>query len=303
MDVGSFLSNLFSQDNIMTGIGLAAQQAITNEAVQDIKGVGQDAYAGAQTLGDQAFQRSRFKPFSVAGPAGNVGATAEGNLSLSLSPERQAMSNQLFSTGQNFLGRLGGSTADREQAIFDKINALQAPSRERDYLTLEERLFNQGRSGVRTDAFGGTPEMLAFAKATEEARRQAAVDAIGMSQQQTGMDANIATALMNAGYQPENQLMQAAGAGLNVADLMGAGNRAGAQYATTLGQTGLQGLVNANTAAANLRGNQLNSAAQTVGNIFGGMGSATVQGTASAPAEGNFFTNLYNQFLDPSLGG
>jgi len=282
MTIGSFLQGLFSSDNIMQSIGLAGQQAITNQAVEDIRDVGNEALSTSQTLGDTAYNRSRFKPFTVAGPAGNVGASASGDLSLALSPERQALSQQLFNTGGNFLNRLNTqNTAQREQAIFDKINALQEPSRERDFLGLEQRLFNQGRSGVRTDAFGGTPEMLAFAKATEEARRQAAVDSIGMAQQQTGMDANIANAMLAAGYQPENQLMQAAGAGLNVADLMGAGNRAGAQYGMTIGQTGLQGLVNANAAAANIRGNQLQSAAQTVGNIFGNIGG-NVTGQASA---------------------
>lgn len=304
MSLGSFLGSLFTGDNIMQAIGLAGQQALVNEAVQDVRNVGNEALGTAQTLGDQAYQRSRFRPFTVASSAGNVGATETGDLTMNLSPARQALSQSLFDTGQNFLGRLNaGSTADREQAIFDKINALQQPSRERDYLSLEERLFNQGRSGVRTDAFGGTPEMLAFAKATEEARRQAAVDAIGMTQQETGLNANIANALIAAGYQPENQLMQAAGAGLNVADLMGAGNRAGAQFGAVLGQTGLQGLVNANAAAANLRGNQLQSAAQTIGNIFGNIGGTTVQGAASSPSGGNFFENLYNQYIDPSLGG
>ena len=70
------------------------------------------------------------------------------------------------------------STADREQAVFDRIRATQLPEEERQRLALEERLFGQGRLGVSSAMFGGTPEQLALAKAQEEARNQASLMAI-----------------------------------------------------------------------------------------------------------------------------
>ena len=76
------------------------------------------------------------------------------------------------------------STADREQAVFERIRATQRPEEERQRLALEERLFGQGRLGVSSAMFGGTPEQLALAKAQEEARNQASLMAIQQAQRE-----------------------------------------------------------------------------------------------------------------------
>ena len=68
----------------------------------------------------------------------------------------------------------GGNTG---QDIFNQLQARQAPSQQRDQLALEQRLFNQGRGGVSTALYGGTPEQFALSKAQEEARLGAAVQA------------------------------------------------------------------------------------------------------------------------------
>ena len=68
--------------------------------------------------------------------------------------------------------------AGREADIFQRLEAVQAPERERARLQLEERLLGQGRSGVRTSMFGGTPEELALNKAIEEQRAASAVSAM-----------------------------------------------------------------------------------------------------------------------------
>jgi len=70
----------------------------------------------------------------------------------------------------NMLTQSPEARATREQQLFDRLEAMQEPGRERARLGLEERLVNQGRSGVRSAMFGGTPEELAQAKAIEEQR-------------------------------------------------------------------------------------------------------------------------------------
>lgn len=81
-------------------------------------------------------------------------------------------------------GRVGSSGADpmsvlalmgeqggrNEADIFRMLEDMQNPERERARLDLENRMFSQGRTGVRTDAYGGTPEQLALEKAIEESR-------------------------------------------------------------------------------------------------------------------------------------
>jgi len=73
-------------------------------------------------------------------------------------------------------------TAAREASVFERIRATQRPEEERQRLALEERLAQQGRLGVRTAMFGGTPEQLAMAQAQEEAQNRAALAAIQQAQ-------------------------------------------------------------------------------------------------------------------------
>ena len=73
-------------------------------------------------------------------------------------------------------------TVDREAEVFERIRATQRPEEERQQMELEERLLAQGRLGVRTSQYGGTPEQLALAKAQEEAQDRASLAAIQQAQ-------------------------------------------------------------------------------------------------------------------------
>jgi hypothetical protein len=74
--------------------------------------------------------------------------------------------------------------ATREQDIFGRMQATLQPEQERARLGLEERLANQGRLGVRTAMFGGTPEQLALEKAIAE--QQAGLGVSAMEQARAG---------------------------------------------------------------------------------------------------------------------
>ena len=73
-------------------------------------------------------------------------------------------------------------TAQREADVFERIRATQRPEEERQRLQLEERLAQQGRLGVRTAMFGGTPEQMALSKAQEEAQDRASLMAMQQAQ-------------------------------------------------------------------------------------------------------------------------
>lgn len=70
---------------------------------------------------------------------------------------------------------------DREKGFYDKLQALRAPEQERGQAELAQNLAAQGRTGVRTAMYGGTPEELALAKAMQEQKSQDAVSAIGLA--------------------------------------------------------------------------------------------------------------------------
>jgi hypothetical protein len=69
------------------------------------------------------------------------------------------------------------------QGLFEQIRATQQPEEERQRIALENRLAAQGRLGVSTAAYGGTPEQLAMEKAQAEARNNASYQAIQQADQ------------------------------------------------------------------------------------------------------------------------
>lgn len=91
------------------------------------------------------------------------------------------------------------SPAAREQAIFDRIRAAQSPEEERQRLRLEERLASQGRLGVSTNLYGGTPEQLALAKAQAEARNTAMIQAMGQAQAERELAGRLGTQFSTTG--------------------------------------------------------------------------------------------------------
>lgn len=100
--------------------------------------------------------------------------------------------NQSYGTSSNFQNQLNQyDTVGREQAVYDRMQAAMAPQRERDALELENRLAAQGRLGVATNQYGGTPEQLAQAKAFAEADNNAMLGAMGQAQSELMNLANI----------------------------------------------------------------------------------------------------------------
>ena len=94
----------------------------------------------------------------------------------------EALRSQYGQLAGQAAGNVLGSTAGRESDVYNRIRATQRPEEERQRMALEERLFNQGRSGVSTNMYGGTPEQLAMAKAQGEAQNSASLAAIQQAQ-------------------------------------------------------------------------------------------------------------------------
>ncbi len=136
----------------------------------------------------------------------DLGQQMMGQTPFGLTQQQQA-AQQAFGLGGQFMGAAGqrpedvealrqqygalasqsamdvlSPTAAREASVFERIRATQRPEEERQRLALEERLAQQGRLGVRTAMFGGTPEQLAMSKAQEEAQDRASLMAMQQAQ-------------------------------------------------------------------------------------------------------------------------
>tara|TARA_Y100001937_G_scaffold76460_1_gene103819 strand:- start:929 stop:2092 length:1164 start_codon:yes stop_codon:yes gene_type:complete len=185
-------------------LGAIGQAALGQQGIKDLAEARRDYQT--QLRGDMPFgemeggilgelrRESQFKPFTVTTGTGQTAATTVNEsgqptgLNLQLTDREKALQNSLLGFGQDMFSFLSDpakreedqtnvikmltqtpkARATREQELFDRLEAIQAPERERARLNLEQRLVNQGRSGVRSAMFGGTPEELALAKAVEE---------------------------------------------------------------------------------------------------------------------------------------
>jgi len=334
-------------------IGALGQGMLTDKAIKDIGQARQEAnifFGGATDLPTyeggllkEIERQMQFKPFTVTGT--NVfGQPAAATISqtgteLALSPEEAQLQRSLTGFGQgafDFLSDpiarekdqsavIGMLTQDRtaratrESDIFDRLEAVQAPERERARLQLEERLFGQGRGGVRTSMFGGTPEELALNKAIEEQRARSAVSAMeqaraeqALQSQQTlqglqefrgrmGLLGQMGLQAIPTAYTPQQELLRTLTPQLEAARLAsslqatGLGLGAGVAESAIESQLGFEALRNA------LRQQQYQGLFDLLAAERSGQSSGTTTTTTSGGSgSGNFFENLVNYYLDPA---
>lgn len=201
----------------------------------------------------------------VAQPAVMPRAEEQGlQVGMQLSPQEQALQQQLLGGAGEFFGQAAQPTMDREQAIFERIRAAQRPEEERQRLALEERLAAQGRLGTSSAAYGGaTPELLALSTAEREARDRSMLTAMQQAQAEQAQQAALGSQFLGAGYLPTQQLVAATQPGLIQQEL--------AQQAQQFG-TGLFG----ETALSGIEAQLL--AEQARANLLGGIGSNVISG-------------------------
>lgn len=201
---------------------------------------------------------------------------------LGLSDDEKTFYEQRLEDAGGMFDRAGKSTVSveqddetivevpREQQVFDRMMAAMAPQRERDRLALEQRLQNQGRLGVRTGMFGGTPEQLALAQAQAEAENQAILNAMRFAREEQESQARLGAGMLAAGYVPQAQLLGASQPGMTAAERR---RQAISQQTGAYGETyasGIQGLLQSALAQANIAGGVGGSIAKAaLGGLFG----------------------------------
>ena len=179
-----------------------------------------------------------------------------------------------------------GPTDARVADVYERIRAAQRPEEARQRLALEERLLGQGRQGIRTAQFGGTPEQLALAMAQEEAQNAAAVSAMQEAAREQQQQLQLAQSLFELQAYPENQLISALSPAIQLGKLADVGRREGAKLFTTGSMTGLETQADTEMARANMIGEIYSS-------LLGGTGAAGATGTSG----------LLGSIIDQATGG
>ena len=145
---------------------------------------------------------------------------------------------------QQLIGMLtGGGGAGREAEVFSQLEALQQPGRERERLSLENRLFSQGRGGVQTSMFGGTPEQLAMNKAIEESKASNALGALDFTQREQAQRSGQTLQALQQGLGESNLFgnLSLGGRQQALAEALGGSSAAQAAAQTALAQRGQAG--------------------------------------------------------------
>ena len=226
-------------------------------------------------------------------------------------PNLSGIQGQAFGGIQGLLQQAQGGTAGREQNIYDRIRATQMPEEQRNQIALNEQLAAQGRTGLRTAQFGGSPEQFAMEKARAESMNQASLMSINQAEQQRTNDLAQATGMFGLGtqaaglgtglqqgqlgniqasmglqYMPEQQLLGSLTPGISLADIAGTGQRTGAGLFAEAGAAGLEANLGAQQnraeGLAGLYNALINSQGQAASAGIGAAG--TTQNTAQQAA-------------------
>jgi len=296
-----------------------------NKGIKDVQGIGEEALTRAQTGATNLEEQTKFKPFTVTSGVGGASFDQSGGLGLTLTPEQQAIQDKLQGFGGGMLDYLGdpaareeeqtalinmlanGNIPGREADIMSRLQASVAPEQERARLQLEERLAGQGRLGVQTSMFGGTPEALALEKAIAEQNAGFGVSAMEQARAEQEQESNqrlgalqefrsrnelagtLGIDALTSSYAPLESLLRTLSPALQAADIAGAGQRQGAQLGASMLQSGQETQLGAEVAAANLQQQQI----QAIANLLGGQQANTQTGQT---AQTGLLESLFNRF-------
>lgn len=275
MSLGLVLSGLGGLGGLLTGFG-----------VNELRDVGEAANTAAQDLASQLQDLSTFKPYTMTTATGGTFSAGTGEdgmgTTMTLSEPEKALQQQMFGGAGDFFSRAMQDTGARTQDLYGQMRAIQTPEEEAQRLALEERLAAQGRLGVQTAQFGGTPEALSLNMAQERAKNEAMFGAMQQARQEQAQQAALGQQFLGQSYVPQAQMLNAIqGTSLfpqmqQQAQLFGAGQ---------FGETSMSGI------EAQLLAEQARA------NLIGGLGSSMLSGLFTPVATtgggvGNILTSL-----------
>jgi hypothetical protein len=266
--------------NTAAALGLGtAGLALAEKGYSELGDIGERAFsefAGEDGLAQELRGMLEFQPYTVtSATGGQFGMTRDPNTGqmtyqMATSPEEQAFQQQQLERAGMFFGQAATPVDQREQDVYQRMRTAMSPEEERQRLALEQRMAAQGRMGVQTAQFGGTPEQLALAKAQEEARNTAMLNAMQFAGQEQQRQAQLGSGMLASGYVPQAQLLSALQPGMTAAERQ---RQSLSEQAGVYGQTyasGLQGLLSSALGQANIAGGvggNITSAA--LGGLFG----------------------------------
>ena len=295
--------------NLQNILGTAGQAYLGQEAISAPYEVGRAGLEMAEQVGTRALENTAFKPYTVTSNLAKVGTDPAGGFTTQLSPEQQALQNQIMGQAGGFFNQLQADPALAQAQLYEQMRAVQRPEEERNRLALEERMLSQGRLGLGSAAYGGSsPELLAQETARQEAMARANLGARQQALAEQQQTASLAGGLLSSGYTPQSQALALLAASQVPAGYADLGRREGAGRQATAGLAGIEALLQGSkTAEANRLAQLQNLTASlagrqdpSTGDFAGGLLSSLLGGGGSIQDMLTFPTTATDSFLGGS---
>ncbi len=210
---------------------------LSNENIDTLENLAQSTLGTGQRIGQDAADMAKFQPFTVTSTLGGAAVDPSGSVNVTTTEEERALSAGLLGGAGGAFNRAMVDPAIAQEELYNQMRAIQRPEEQRDRLAMEQRLFNQGRMGVSSAAYGGaSPELLAQEQAIQDNMLKANLAARGQSMQELGQFTDMGTSMLASAYTPQAQALGLLGAGTNVAQIADLGRRTGAGLFSDLSQ-------------------------------------------------------------------
>jgi len=256
-------------------------------AIDTLRQSGQAFQSQAQQLGETAASKTAFQPFAVRTGLGSAQVGQQGGLDISGTAQQQGITSNLMGQAQ----ALSGQAPVTSQSLFEQLSTMRQPEMDRARLAMENRLAAQGRLGVNTAAYGGTPEQLAMEKAFQEQQSADLFNALQLAPQLQGQQTQNIAGLLGTSFLPQQQTLSALDIASPFAQLAQSGRQGEAEALYKSGIAGLEAQAGAGLGVANIE----QARAQAFGNALQGL-------FANRTAEGDAYTSAAQTALDSLLG-
>lgn len=271
-----FLTDLLGESGanmatgLLSGAGQLATAYLPYESSQDIidylKTQGPALGQQAQQLGLSAAQAAEFQPFAVTTGTGTTQVGPGGGITQQLAQTPEAIQQGLLAQA---LGQVGGATPTATD-LYGQMAMMRQPEIERQRQELENRLFAQGRGGVTTATYGGTPEQLALEKAIQQQQSADILSAMTNAPALAGQNIQNIQGLLGAAYTPQTQMTAAMQPAVNLANIAQAAQQGQSEALYKGGIAGLETQAASDTAVAGLEQARTQALAQALSGMFAG---------------------------------
>ena len=263
------------QNLLKQGGVTAAQMAILNQGKQDLGSIPGQVRQGAEDVMSMAQPYTTFKPFTVTTSQGGTSTLGPQGLTMGLGSQQQQMVDSLQQQAIQQAGMIGQVTPE---ALMSQMQALRAPGQQQEQLNLENRLAAQGRLGVQTAAYGGTPEQLAMQKAIQSQQSADSLAAIQGARTLQQQDMSNVLGMLNLANVPEQQMLQAMTPAIQTQQIGGGLNQTQANLIGQLGKQYISEIPGAAKAQAGLSQAQAQMLMGMLGGSSGQGGSSNLLG-------------------------